>query len=493
MKLRPILKDISLTYVTQAIVMVAFFVIFRLIARNFGPEGVGEYSLVKRAVALLISLLLLGLGMGLPRFIAMSQSRQERAAYMKLTALAIILTVFFLILMNLYKDFFAKLFFGSIQYANLILPLSLLLAGFTLHSIVYSYLRGRLLVKAFNFLDVINLAIIPLVILVLCKNINIAQLIALSGVATCASSILFFLPFTNELFMHVEKSQFKSSSKKLLYYSLPRIPSGFILAGFFSAGPIIAAHFASTKEAGYISVSQRMLNIVVTAVTPLGLILLPKFSSMIAQKRHNEIKQSLNILIGAAIQLSLFVSFQLMIFADVIIDYWLGPEFVDVVPIMLIASCSIFCYTFFRTVESTLDATRAKPINAINLCISFLAFLAIAGLLLFIITMFSPIISLTIAFTIGLIILGVLTHISIRKLYPDVSRQDIKYFLTALIVNAVIVAITLIIKPFIVMRAYRVITFEILILVLYLSILFLLKMNWIEKFTKKVFINRVDQ
>jgi len=160
---------------------------------------------------------------------------------------------------------------------------------------------------------------------------------------------------------------------------------------------------------------------------------------------------------------------------------------------MRIASCSIFCYTFFRTVGSTLDAAKAKPINSINLCISFSVFLVLSGILLFVVRMFSPVISLTIAFTIGLIVLGAITHVSIRKLYPDAFRQDIKYFLTALIVNAIIVGITIIIKPFIVLRAYRVITFEILIIVVYLSTLFLLKMNWIEKFTKKVFINRVDQ
>lgn len=40
--------------------MVAFFVTFRLIARNFGPEGVGEYSLVRRVIAFFNPLLLLG-------------------------------------------------------------------------------------------------------------------------------------------------------------------------------------------------------------------------------------------------------------------------------------------------------------------------------------------------------------------------------------------------------------------------------------------------
>ena len=56
-KLRPFFKDISLIFITEAIVLIAFFIIYRLIAKNFGPEGVGQYSLVKRVFGFLQPLL----------------------------------------------------------------------------------------------------------------------------------------------------------------------------------------------------------------------------------------------------------------------------------------------------------------------------------------------------------------------------------------------------------------------------------------------------
>jgi len=76
-KLKPFFKDVSLTFITEAIVLVAFFFIYRLIAKNFGPEGVGEYSLVKRVIGFFQPLLLLGLSVGLPRYIAMSQNKEQ--------------------------------------------------------------------------------------------------------------------------------------------------------------------------------------------------------------------------------------------------------------------------------------------------------------------------------------------------------------------------------------------------------------------------------
>ncbi|MCD6470958.1 oligosaccharide flippase family protein, partial [bacterium] len=78
LKLRPIFKNIILTFITQAIVLIAFFVIYRLIAKNFGPEGVGEYSLVKKVIGFLQPLLLFGVGVGLPRYIAMSKDSEQR-------------------------------------------------------------------------------------------------------------------------------------------------------------------------------------------------------------------------------------------------------------------------------------------------------------------------------------------------------------------------------------------------------------------------------
>lgn len=121
-KLRPTVNNILLTFITQAIVLVAFLYVYRLIGKNLGPEGVGQYSLVKRATALLIPFLLLGLGMGIPRYIAMSRSKEQRSAYMRVGLVVVIATPGLLIFMNVCIESFAKIFFGSIgQLENCIL------------------------------------------------------------------------------------------------------------------------------------------------------------------------------------------------------------------------------------------------------------------------------------------------------------------------------------------------------------------------------------
>jgi PST family polysaccharide transporter/antigen flippase len=486
--MQPIVRKILFTYFSQGIILIAFFYVYRLIGIYLGPEGVGKYSLIKQVIGVLSPLLLMGLGMGLPRYIAMARNKEQRSAYIKSGWVVAVLIFIFLIGINVYKGSFVKIFFGSIKYVHLVLPFSLFLTGFMIHSIVYSYFRGRLWINTFNFFQVINLALVPLIILIFFKDITIDKLITLIGIMTFVISLVFSLFFFRELFMRVEKVQLRNSLKELFRYSIPRIPGSFILAGLFSLGPIFAVHFASIEEVGYLSVSQRLLSFAGAAIAPLGLILLPKVSSMIIQQRYSEIKENLNYLIGASIQLSVFILFQLILFADTITYHWLGSEFLDAVPVMRIVSCSIFFYLFYRTVGSILDATKVKPINTINLLISLGVFLTQSGVLLFIVKIFSIVISLSIAFVSGLICLGILSYRSIRQLYPEKLSKDLTYFFIAIGINIMIGSIAFLAKAFIVSRFYYLIIFEVLMGIIYLVILWLLKIDWLKKILEKILL-----
>ena len=479
-QLQVIFKHIVLTYITQLMILVAFLYVYRLIGNRLGAEAVGQYALAKRAVSLLSPVLLLGFAMGMPRYIAMSRDKQQRSAHLQAGFVAVLLALVFLICMCLFRESFAKLLLGTAEYANLILPLALLLAGFILHSLVYSFFRGRLFVKTFNTLQILNLALVPLAALVLAGNISIDNVLILIGSMNIVVSLVF-LSFSKALFVRTERSQLMESLKDLLRYSLPRIPGSFALSGFFSLGPILAAHFASVEDAGYLSISQSLLSMAGTAIAPIGLVLLPKVSRMIMLGREDRIREHVNYLIGASIQLSVFIAAQAFIFADSIIHYWLGPQFLEAVPLMQIASCSIFFYLFYRTVGSILDATRVRPINAINLFISLGFSLLVAGVLVFMVDAVSPIIGLSIAFASGLTSLGILSYVSIRRLYSGKLRKDVEYFLIATVISAVMGGTAVLAKPFLILGLHYLVCFEILSGMIYLLILWLLRTDWLRQ------------
>jgi len=223
-------------------------------------------------------------------------------------------------------------------------------------------------------------------------------------------------------------------------------------------------------------------------VAPLGLILLPKVSSLVASGKQKRIEESLNVLIGAIIQCSIFVSIQLIIFTDVIIKYWLGSDFFDSVPIMRILFFSIIFYTFYVATRSILDAVRVKPLNTINLLISLLVFLFLTGTFLFLANLVRPIIGLSIAFSFGLVCLGLLTYISLRKIFNTGVKKDLNCFWITVGINILFGGLAMLMKPAVAMNLYYFVIFEILLGITYLSVLWLLRMKWIRQIPEKVLL-----
>lgn len=484
---RLILTGFVSTFVAQIAVLAAFFIIYRIIGSNFGPEGVGEYSLVRRVSGLFLPLLILGLGVGIPRYIGMSQDKQQRDAYLKGGGLAVAaFALVFLVIINLFRDYFADLCFGSTDYAGLVLPFSLLLAGLVLHSVVYSYFRGRLWLRTFNILQIVNLGVVPLGILAFSKDITIGQVISLIGITTFAIGLICCLFLIRESFVHTPRSQLKHSLKELLRYSVPRVPGDFALAGLFSLGPIVAAHFASIQEVGYLSISLSLLNMIGMLVGPLSTILLPFVSGMIVQGKHKAIRENVSLLTGAVIQCFIFATVQLFIFGDTLIEYWLGSEFLGATAVIRITSVSLAFYAFHVAMRSILDATRIKPVNAINLFISLAVFSLVAGAFLLLIRSPSPIIGLSVAFTSGLICLGALTYYSVRKIYPQETAIHLQYLWIAIAVNVLLGGVALLAKPFVISRFYYPILFEVFLGAVYLLSLWSLKVDWIRQIPKKL-------
>lgn len=478
MKIKPIFKGIFLTVFTEIIALACLFFVYHLIAQNFGPEGVGKYALIRRVIGFLQSLLLLGFGIGLPHYIAASNNEDQRISYTKACFLSVTaLTSLFLLGINLFRDSFAKIFFGNIGHADLVLPSSCFLFGLILHSLAYSYFRGRMSIKTFNLLKLIDLAIVPIIIFVICKNITIESAITLIGIIISLISLCFL---SKTFYILIKKVRIKNSLKELLRYSLPRVPASFTLGGLFCLGPIFAAHFSSIQEVGYLSTSQNLIMAIGAVVAPLGVVLLPKTSSLISRGKDGLIKENLRFLMAAILQCSIFVCVQSLIFIDKIVGYWLGSEFSGAVPLMRIVLISSVFYSFYVAIRSILDAAEVKPLNTINISVSLGVFLLVSMILLFLLEIFTPIVSVSIAFSSGTISLGVLTYCSIRRIYPENSKIDLRSLCLSLAVNVLLGVFAVSVKSFAALRFHYLITFEIFLGIIYLFILWLLNVQWIR-------------
>lgn len=489
MKLRPIFKDIILTFFTEISVLVSFFVLYRIIANNYGPDGVGEYSLARRLLSLFQSVLLMGIGVGIPRYIALSKTSEQRGAYVRSAGAALlILSLLFVIIINLFANQSAEILFGSEKYANFIFPFSLLVIGSASHSFAYSYLRGRLMSKKFNILQILNLSVVPLLLFWYLGDRPMNDVIGIVGIIMSAVSAIFILLFIKEIFIPIGHKTLVSHFKELFVYGMPRMAGDFLYAGLFSFGAIFAAHLLTMREVGYFSLSISLLNMVGSFVGPLGLILLPKISNLIAENKTDLIGEKLDYFIGAIIQMSIFASFQLIIFADTILDLWLGTGFSDAVIIMRIVFMTIAFYPFYVASTSILNASRKKPLDLINVSRALVFFLIFSGGLFIFRNSINVAIGLSVSFSSSLIFLSMLAYISVRGIYPRKNGNDFKYFIVAMLVNILLASIEIYLKPIITSEIYYFIIFEVMLGIFYLAVLWVLKAEWIRQTYRTMFI-----
>jgi O-antigen/teichoic acid export membrane protein len=188
-------KDYILTFITEFTILGSGLLVYRLSANILGKEGFSEYALVRRTISFLLPALILGMGVAIPRYIGYSYSNFKKANTYFIAGFVIlffVILIFFLINKSFSKNI-AFLFFGDTKYYYLIFPINIMLIGLIFHSLCYGYFSGNLSMIKANFLQLINMEIVPLLVFFL-KN-NLGEIILLNGLTIMLVSFIFFYKY----------------------------------------------------------------------------------------------------------------------------------------------------------------------------------------------------------------------------------------------------------------------------------------------------------
>lgn len=278
-------KDLLLTFCAEFVVLVSGLLVYKFAANLVGADCFSQYALCRRTVALICPAVLMGLTVGIPRYIAYANSNREYRhpdKYFLAGVLSLFASVLlFVLLLNTFKASFALLFFGSSGYLDLISPISLMIIGLTLHASCYGYYRGKLLMIRANALQILNSGVVP--ILAFAYQTDIIHILSLTGLCWIITSMGALLLIFKDLELG-DATSLSSCVKELLVFGMQRVPGDFGMAALISLPAIITAHIAGMKEAGYVAFGITVLNMTGSFFAPLGLVLLPKSSQLIASQ-----------------------------------------------------------------------------------------------------------------------------------------------------------------------------------------------------------------
>ena len=367
-------KDFLLTFATEFFVLASGLLVFKLVAQVLGKDDFLEYSLIRRTVSLIQPALLLGLGVGIPRYMSFSREplNPGTADPFFTAGLCVLLpaSLAFGILLLVLKRTFAFLFFGSSAYAPFIPPIGLMLLGLVLHAAVYSYFRGRLRMGPANLIQLINLALAPPAVLFFAKRL--LSLLIWLGIVWTAVSFIFLAGILIRI-RPVFRGLFRPM-KTLLIYGLQRVPGDFGLAALLALPATFTAHLSGVSRAGAVAFGISVLNMAGTAFAPIGLILLPKASRMIAAENLGNLRRDVRRILAATIVLTAAGVLVFELFAGTIIGLYLGRGYADMVFVSRIIVLGSLAYTIYVSLRSIIDAYHVKAVNTLNIFIALILY-----------------------------------------------------------------------------------------------------------------------
>ena len=394
-------------------VLLSGLLTLKLTACLLGTVGFSEYAIARRAISVLNFPLLLGLGISIPRYIALAgcsdaDTIHQQAYFLGGLAVAAPVILSFCTVAVALPGPFARLFFGSQEYSYLTLPIVVATVGLYLHTLLYGYFRGHLRMWSANLLQLLNICLAPPVVVIL-AGWSAARSIAFTGIWWTAISLCICLWVV--LRMNVKNLSgvlLRRCMHDLLSFGIPRVPGEFAYFGLFAVPIFIVAHRFGVEGAGFFSFSISLCQLVSSMFATIGILLLPYISRLSAEGDWGKIQN----VVSRALRISLVLIALIVIASEAVLGFFvpwfMGQSFTAAVGQSRWLLLAAIPYVTYLVLRNPLDAITKWPYNSVNLALSFttaVVFIYFGHLY------FAP----AIAMFLALLLLGFLSQFSWKK------------------------------------------------------------------------------
>ncbi|MFZ1086551.1 MAG: hypothetical protein WAN35_16425 [Terracidiphilus sp.] len=437
LRLHPFFTDVFFTSITQGLILAASLFMVSLVSKWLGLIALGEYLLLKRVSSWLLTASQLGLGVALPREIALVCKDSEARARQYFTV-AFALLVFLLAIVSalalLASKVVARLCFSSSKH-ELVPALILFLVGSAFQTLVFAYYRGLQRMRLANTVQILGLVVVPLFALAVSRSRHSTPLLmGVTGIGMVAISIAWCIPIicrSTNLW-----SSFSPDARRLLNYGIVRVPGDIASGALLTLGPVMVAHYTSMEQLSYLLLGITCLNLTSLAFWPVVMMLLAKVSKMLGEGRLEDVREYVQYLRSAVMQLSILAMTQSFIFIRPLILWWLGASYLPGVTVICIIMLAIPGFMYYYTMRSVLDAASANPYNTRNVLIALVIFCAVSIILIHTVPRVWVLPGVSTAMTISIYVLAMATERSLRAIKlvsgtPQISHLWIVALLAA--------------------------------------------------------------
>lgn len=412
------LRSLVLTFGTQVLVAVGTLVLYRLLATRTGIDGFATYSLIKQAVTLLFPVVTVGLVGGLPRYIALARQPGSPSADAFLTAGTVVSGAAVAVSAGLALAMpgpTARLFFGDAGATGSVPAFVALLAATAVFYLAYGYFRGQMQMSKGNLMHIVGMGALPPLLVLALPNSGIDTLVLLMAAGLGGLSLAVMVVPLLRGAAGRARATVPTAGRSLLGYGARRVPGEIAQVALFALVPLLAAHVAGLREVAYLAAGLQVAIILTVALNPLGVVLLPTLARSYADDRSRATQQ-VAWLAALGLHVGLFAAFQVLIFADVAVQAWLGEDFAEADAIVRVIGLAVPLFAFYLTMRSSLDAAAVRSYNSRSNISALAVFAGVAALLLSL-ELIRPALAVAWAFTAGVTVQGLMTFFYVHRLF----------------------------------------------------------------------------
>lgn len=415
--------DLLITMVGQGMVMVASFALNKILSNYLSIESYGIYNIVRRTANVISYLMILALGIAIPKYLAMALEDVDKTKYKKyvIASIEILLLTILAIssVLMLAEELVVNIIFGSEEYSLYVLPIVLFSAGTTVSTYVYSFYRGNGAFYKYNIAQIFTQLLSLLIAWYWKKDVyTILMVWGISLLSIYGTRILFEV-FTqvNGLIKIEKKVSVKNELRELLSFCIPRVPGEFVLFSYTVVPTIIVSSKFGVESSAFYSVGFTINTTITSLFSMVGVILLPLVSKSIANKSFSLASTKIDMLERIYFVLSLFFTIVIWVLTSLVIRLLFSDDYLYSIPLVRMMAMALLPQSFYLLLRNPLDAISKVPYNSINLAISFA--------LLIIVTLISKnLIQAVGAVVISYWILGILTVCAWNKCKKSVRENE---------------------------------------------------------------------
>lgn len=316
-----------------------FIYLYRiLIARNFGPEGYGIFSLAIIIIAWFTVVSALGINEGLLRYFSYYRGKNKIEYSRHLFKYSVIILTITSIIAGLLLYFSAEYisinFFKNLElilflkFFSIVIPLTVISYPFLVALKSYNFFKEYSLV--FNIIQNILKLILIIVFLYFGLQLNAVILSYLfSIVGFFIFSIYFARKLIPDLFQSVkiDLATRKKLNKDLVFYSLPLLFAGIVNNILFWADSFLIGYFKGVSEVGIYSASMSLAQLLLIAAVVFMDLFLPIINLEYGKKNYKVINQLSKQVAKWIFLINIPVFTLIILFPGTLLNLLFGPEF----------------------------------------------------------------------------------------------------------------------------------------------------------------------